>query len=112
MPKENKKSENVKTDETPKWVSAEQAGGLPPVEKGEDKPFTVIYDEEFFNNFSTQEEVDEVVGAINEAITSGSFMVDAEPVDMDELEREEPEVAEQIKRALGRIEAKEKPTLH
>lgn len=58
-----------------------------------------------FDGFEgTQEELDSLIAEITAAIDSGEFMKNSQPLDMDALMKEDPEMAEALLRQLDSIE--------
>lgn len=58
-----------------------------------------------FDNFEgTQEELDSLIASIQKGIESGEFLQNSEPVDLDELENQDPELAEKLKSFLSQSE--------
>ena len=57
-----------------------------------------------FDDFEgTQEELDELVAEIHRLIQSGELFENAEPIDLDELENEDPELAEKLAKSFDEI---------
>lgn len=58
-----------------------------------------------FANFNgTQEELDEFVKELQELAENGNLLENSVPVDMDDLEENDPELAELLKQALTEME--------
>lgn len=58
-----------------------------------------------FDSFEgTQEELDALMKEINESIQSGDFLEKSNAVDLDELELEDPELAQQLREMLNNLD--------
>ena len=62
-----------------------------------------------FDTFEgTQEELDELLAEITAAIESGEFLENSQPLDMDALIEEDPEMAEVLMKQLSNMESKDR----
>jgi hypothetical protein len=62
-----------------------------------------------FDNFEgSQEELNELLAEITKAFESGDFLENSQPLDIDALSEEDPELAEELMRQLSNIENMEK----
>lgn len=63
----------------------------------DEKPMKIVFVPGCFDNFDgTQEELDEMVAKIKEMVASGEIFENSEPIDFDELEDENPELAQKL----------------
>ena len=63
-----------------------------------DKKMEIRFAPGCFDNFEgTQEELDEMIAEIERMVADGSFMENSEPLDLDALAEEDPEMAELTK---------------
>jgi hypothetical protein len=71
------------------------------------KPLKIEFAPGCFDNFEgTQEELDELIAEITKAVESGDFMEKSQPLDMDSLMEEDPEMAEILLNQLTASERK------
>jgi hypothetical protein len=78
----------------------------------EDKKLKIVFTEGFFDSLDEQganeEEIQELLTEIKKLFDSGALMEDAELIDMDELQENDPELYEKL---MGQLDD-EPPILH
>jgi hypothetical protein len=74
----------------------------------DDKKLKIEFAPGCFDFFEgTQEELDALVATITESVESGVFLENSEPLDLDELSENDPDLYEKIMKALETFDEKD-----